>query len=364
MSRPAAVGVALVWVSASAGADPDPLALLRGVRAAREGLSSRVVATQAVVNISPPRPDGRAELDIAFVGDRRRVVSNERALFLNEVRPGKEDRTKGLSFDEMIRQRLGGWEQMRDRTVVDAGRVLHFVDQAHSAKYSQFGRGTYGRFTDPRLFGLAVEPGIRRTVADCLGYEDAAGVTLAGSEQVAGRTVWKVAVARPGGLVRTFWVEDTEGFRVHRYEGRANTKDWTMSETAALDYGPDRDRPPLPVRMDEEHTSGSDRHIRTTTSVERADYRSPPDPDLFGLKGLDLKPGTPVENEKGRTLGYWDGQGLQKRPAQAKQAAARREAAAEADRGRRRWLWLAGGVVAVAVAAAVSWRLRRRRRAG
>jgi hypothetical protein len=362
--RRAALLILLVSLTAldarTASADPDPVALLRAAEAAREPLHGKLVIKVRSESIQPKKGESRQySLDIVFDRERRRFVHEETIFTLDPPKPGKpspEDQFKAIGRDKQRAVALGiaHWEPTRTRLIYDGAQTLSYSEQGGGQILAQKPGPPYPCF-DPRILGLAHSPTVTESLGDALGYRTAKEVRLVGREEIRGQPVWHVLVvvdAIKGTGERHFWVEDREGYRVHRYERRAEPKPQNVwADRVELFYSPNGGPHPYPVRV-ERHASYPRQEYQVTYDVESADLKSTPDQSLFGYKGLEMPPGAMVIDERiSQVAGYWDGEGLgPDRPAAVKQAV---QIAAEEEEGGRGRRWLFPAITATAVLALV-----------
>ncbi len=348
----------------------DPLALLRGVENARDAIRSGRIEYTGIRRRADTPGDDPFSLAVTFDGVKRRSTLKQRTIVMDSSGglsgEQKFKRLRAMNNDReaFVRAGLAQWQDEESRSIWDGANFSqYFVGQ--SADYRNHHNGTPEFLADPRLFGLKVWNKFRDTPLTNLGYQmDKHKVVLDGSEEIAGRRVWRVAVRFPAFGDPTqvcetkYWIEDREGFRVHRVIYR----DKIVHLTIDSEYNDKIGRGRLPSSVIERDVRDGKWYTELHFTVTRAEYDVNVDPETFTWAGMDLAVGTPVSDERiHRRIGYWNGSGLSEHLLEAQKIGTEAEQAAEV---RRKSLWWAGaggiGVILLA-AALVAWRRLRDR---
>lgn len=262
----------------AAAETPSPVALLRGVEAARDGHD----AFKAVVEINEVSPPAETvECHIEMDGDKRR----------SEVFIG------GASREVVIRD---GDEFRGYRRKANEDVHLYGVDRATAV------RGDLA--FDPRVLGLSDLLTCDLKVNDCLWYDEQEDLEVAGQERLRGVDVWKVKATRDQD-VSEYWIEEPS-FRVHR---RTITTQGLRIEVDS-EFDPADPRSPYPRRVVARREGGESprEHVYTVKSFE-IDPSVPS--ERFTLASMGLPVNTAVVDYRiSRTVGYWDGEGLSATP--------------------------------------------------
>lgn len=345
-------------------AQPDPVALLRGVQAARQPLHGRLNVSAVKRQVKPQPQEGTRELVIDFDQHRFRFLQHQMVLVASGG-DARENQLKvnmlGGNLDAAANAGIGKKEERHIRTAYDGNQLADFCE-SKGAYIQRPERGLSQFDFDPRVFGITRLHTINYHLDHCLGLVKDRVASLVGQEVIEGRPVWHVKVSVPQADVDYhFWIEDSKGFRVHRYEYRYPSDGSKTFLVAISEYGNEKERPLLPKRvLVNEKGNGGAVEEEIEFRVTSADYSVTPDPNVFTLKGLDIPPGTMVIDERiSRVAGYWTGEGLSDSYTEAK-ATGEKIAAKEEDVRRensyRRWLQIGVGVLLVLVVAVIAYK--------
>lgn len=304
---------------ARAGNAPDPHALLQGVEASRLAIpSGHIEWLVSSLDLRHPRSTaGPIRLVAVFQGESRRFDQYQRILMTDGSGPdgGADARRKleamGGDWEAFVRAGLGHFEDVHIRTAFDGTQLLHYEGMG-GANVGDLARGAPDYCLDPRIFGITVTHGKTRTISSCLAYRDARSVELVGPERVGGHSTWHVLVHDKRGSQRHFWVEDAEGFRVHRCEQIDDFGKLYQHWITQSEYSQPVAAQPLPVKTVTNRYDRDGRAISVVTFTQvRARYGVSVDPKAWTLAGLELPIGTPVTDTRiHRRIGHWDGEGL------------------------------------------------------
>lgn len=346
-------------VQTGRGQQPDPVALLRGVQQARAKLAGRLHLSILIRMARDKVPGDPMEYDVEFDRDRRRFIIKQTILLVTP--PNEEEkrrRIEALNDNKAAAAAgLGKMTPVEVRAVFDGTQLVDYSDQYGAAYIRVPERGLHVHCFDVRILGLCAEHFVYETLDRSLGLAGKGTAALVGREEVGGRSVWHVKVVYPG-FEKHYWIEDSDGFRVHRSELKSPS-DGSEGHTVVLsEYGNGPDRPLLPVRVSQEEKYKGKFRGAVTTTVTNVDYRFKPDPAVFEFAGLDLAPGTEVSDDRvHRLAGYWDGTGLSESREEALAKGAKHVAAQVKPPG---FSWVTPTLVAAAavllVAAVIGYR--------
>jgi len=251
---------------------PDPVALLRGVEAAR-------------LQIPPSRILLRGEYRSAFAQNQNTfwiLFERERRLFVRTNDPPVPDASRML---------YTGSEVLK----YDGNKFLAIRNlDSLTADY----------FFDPRLLGIMTIYAWGETVSTSVPYRRASKVEMVGREDVEGRSAWHVRVFD---LRRQLdlWIDDKNGFRVYRYDQRVPG---VSDETARSYYeNPNYSWIPSRVEGEDRSTNGSVR-VKRKFEILQAEAEVPIPPNMWTMAGINPPRETQVVDVRSMTdLGYWDG---------------------------------------------------------
>jgi hypothetical protein len=296
---------------------PDPLALLRGVEAARLAIPSgqiewRVERTRP---LTPKYGKDLIRVFATFDGGKRRFEEHKRVLWTEPVEGASQRSPDDLlaamdeDREEFVRAGFGQWKEVRVRSIFDGTQFLQFLGGS-GATIADPSRGTPNYVFDPRILGITPLLSLKATVPRCLAYRDAQSVELVGEEDIDGQQAWHVkVVGSPEAMAEChFWIEANEPFAVYRCERRTPySHDVSVSH---YDSPSGADRLPTRVLIEYHQDNGEVSHRFEFTQVE-AQFGINPDDGAFTLAGLDLPVGAPVVDVRiHQRLGYWNGKGL------------------------------------------------------
>jgi hypothetical protein len=260
---------------------PWPAALLRGVEMARTE-SPSLKATLEIQYLLPP-PATTIECLVELDGDKRRFE-----VFAGKV-PSQVIIRDGDEFHGFVRK------EHEDVQIYDLQRA-----------YGVRGDVAF----DPRVLGLDDLMPCNVTVKDCLWYDNPQKLEVVGQESLHGIKVWRVRAVRNEDTAN-YWIEEPS-FRVHRVTFKSP---WTSIEIE-FEFDASSPQSPFPSRVVAKREDKVQKH-EVTYIIKSLDAGAPISPDRFTLKSMELPFNTPVVDYRiSRIVGYWDGQGLSKDPAQ------------------------------------------------
>lgn len=311
-----AVAVSIASPASTFGAKPDPRSLLQGVEATRLGiLPGRIEWELTDIDFRHPKAGpSRTRLVVVFDGDKRRYDQYLRILWIDGPKTGGGDlgfkklEAMGGDGEAFVRAGLGEWKDVHIRSAFDGSQFMQY-NKEMGAYVRDVSKGSADYAFDPRVMGLSCWYDLNATVPGCLGYRDAKSVKLVAPESVSGHPTWHVLVVDKSDRERHFWIEDTQGFRVRKFELRSEYQ----HETTISEYDERGGNNILPTRVvDRDYGRAGNSLEREQTFVQKsAEFGIIPDPKAWTLAGLEIPVGEAVIDEKiRRVVGHWDGDGL------------------------------------------------------
>ncbi|NQT13663.1 MAG: hypothetical protein HQ582_13000 [Planctomycetes bacterium] len=312
----------------TAAAAPSPVALLRGVEAAR-GEHDSVRVTLEIRYILP-EPAKTVECLVEMDGARRRFE-----VFEGEVP------------NQVI---------IRDDDEFHAYRRVEHEDVHVYDLREARGRGVVA--FDPRVLGFNDNMSCSLTLKECLWYEDNESLHVTGQESLRGSSVWRVKAVRKkseGEYWSEYWIEEPS-FRVHR---RTVETQFHRIEIDS-EFDADDSRSPFPSRVKATRTFLQDeRKCEREYLVERFDVSANIPSERFTLESMDLPVNTPVLDDRiSYRIGFWNGEGLSENPVDA---ASVKPFEAPRESGRRWVLMVSGILLLLLVSVLIAWRYRHAR---
>lgn len=296
-----------------APANPDPLALLEGVAAARYRFASGSLELRVVrQHHRPDRTEETEErLAIQFDGTKRRfeMTAREYRYAYDPVETRQEAiraQADALSREAAVAAGLLEPFEARRITIYDGSALLQYSEVDGGSEGTQItdpGRGLADYVFDPRCLGLSPSLSIEESIEDCLGFRGAKSLRTVGQEAIDGIPAWHLEVVTAYDEVRQIWIPVARPKRVVKVAGG-----W--GECLAQYHDAESD-PALPVSV-------TRRSFRNGTldfewQIRRANTHLDDtiDPETFTLAGLGMAVGTPVADVRlRRRIGYWTGSGL------------------------------------------------------
>lgn len=296
----------------ASGAKPDAFDLLRGVEKARKKLKSGR-AKIAVVKRSHDgdRHETKIRLDFLFSGANRSFVQRQRELIVNGLGPEADENLKKLKAmrgdrEKFVKAGLGNFKDAEIRTVVAGDEVLTYTrGDGTTIKDTSASHIYYG--FDPRVLGISVWHSTDRTIRQELSYPIALSIELLGREKLNGHSTWRVRVVDKYQQQYTYWIENVEGFPMHRVE----MKTPFQRRRITAKYNKKGTAWPLPERvvLEEFKRPGLNKVASTVTyDISNVEFGIPVEASRFTLAGLKMAKGVPVADIRiRRRIGYWDG---------------------------------------------------------
>ena len=301
--------------TAWAAKEPSPVALLRGVEAARTSQSS--LRAKLTIETVLPKPYLKLEVSTELDGSRRRL----------EVRTEKQ--SAGVV------------------TLLDEGEIHSFNRHDHEdvLVYDVRRAADQGSLIfDPRILGLSDTMTATQTVRVCLWYEQATEVVLVGKEEIKGVSVWRVKVRKKSSEA-DFWIEEPS-FRVYRKTVQSLNGKRRIEIDSEFDASGTTSPLPRIVHIKRIQPNNTFHRDITVTSMEWP--ATIPD-ERFTLKSMDLPKNTAVVDLGSmRRIGFWNGEGLTKDPVNTVGLPSDKPFQAPTEAGRR-WVVIIGGIVLLIV---------------
>jgi RNA polymerase sigma factor (sigma-70 family) len=297
---------------------PDPVALLKKVAAARQKIKSGemefLVARhiyQKYFNIQT----NYALLKVVFDGEKRRFEQLEQTIagVTEDEYKIIEAKRIELNGDGEALARLGviHFEDQHYRTIYDGKTMMRF--EPHSVTTTLEDPATKDDFTylfvffafDPRTLGLSDSLSPSNTLENCLAYRNAQSVSLVGKEVVEGISAWHVKVQIAEDWQYDYWIDAAHPTHVIKQEQEAPNRAGML--TARFDKQHPED--PIPVEVDFVYGyAGNPRPWDMRLIRRQTRYNVPIDPRAFTLAGLGMPVGTPVGDVRiQQRIGYWTG---------------------------------------------------------
>jgi hypothetical protein len=292
---------------------PDPVALLKGVAAARENIKS------GEMEFLDAHRDSRWHiqtnyilLKVAFDGEKLRFEQLAREYAYVPTNPEAIKRVEEKYYelhgdnDALVKLGLLTPQSAHYRTIYD-GKVIMEFDPRLDATI-QNSNADVGRFLfDPRTFGLNGYMFHGDTVEGCLAFQNPKLVSLVGKEDVDGIPAWHINVQVATNWPFEFWIDAAHPTHVIKFA------EPTRPGTVWSKYDPQKPDDPLPIEVNVEDHEGKTTNYVYETRVVRLNsrYNVPIEPKAFTLAGLDMPTGTPVVDVRiHRRIGYWTGKNL------------------------------------------------------
>lgn len=308
-----AVTIAIANSSPSPSATLDPVALLKGVAAARlkikSGEMEYIVANSDYQHF--PRTN-YGLLKVAFDESQQRFEQLQRESSIVSMDPGADKIVAakrielGGDDDELARLGFIRFFDAHSRLINDGKTVTKFEFNQTEIDEARKGSGRYA--FDPRTSGLTDFLYPLDTVEGCLGfgYTNAKPVTLLGLDDVNGVSAWHVRLEIQTNWNFDFWMDAAHPTHVIKQQA-LNRRGMVYST-----YDEKHPDDPLPIETHEISYYGTDPRpwdvwmTRTNTR-----YNVPINPKSFTLAGLEMPIGTPVVDVRlMKRIGYWTGNGL------------------------------------------------------
>lgn len=285
-------------------AQPDPVALLRGVESTRSAIrSGRLACNVEKQHWWPIQQSDAFQLEVTFDGARRRCAQRGRNVVINPgASPAKLAQMKN-DRDAFVAAGHGKWREDHIRSIWDGNNFSQYGESLGASFRSHSG-GTPEFVIDPRLLGLIDSHFVLATLADSLPYRVAKTISVVGDERVDGHLCWHVRLIYPDKIEHHYWIEDQEEFRVHR----AVNNDGFRTITIESHYDASVVKQ-LPVRETTREVREGRVVNEVIITVNEATLGVEIAPSTFTWASMGMPAGEAVSDERiGRRLGYWDGE--------------------------------------------------------
>lgn len=300
---------------------PDPVALLKGVAAAREVIKSgemEFLITGHYYNPSVPGGYLRTNnffLKAAFDGKKLRFEQIQRDTVITPTPADWANSNKMAEIDRMdpatlARLGLVSYQEEHDRTIYDGKAIMVFGQWPYATiQSSNADIGTI--LFDPRTFGLRQDmlPGVN--VAGCLAFQNPKLVSLIGKEDMDGIPAWHIKVPVTTNCLFQFWIDVAHPTHVIKKTVQSNLPKVLAVEWSK--YNPQNPGDPIPIEVDaEDHQGNNTNYVDETHTVRRnSRYNVLIEPKAFTLAGLDMPVGTRMRDMRlHRWIGYWSGKNI------------------------------------------------------
>jgi RNA polymerase sigma factor (sigma-70 family) len=307
-----AVTVAIVDKSANSD-QPDPVALLKNVAAAREKIKSgEMEFVVARHDFKYAIQTNYSLLKVVFDGEKRRFEQLQRETAIVSMSPdaGKIVEAKRIELggdnDALAQLGLIELQDAHYRTIYD-GKSLTQLDPRLDTNIRDSKDGSAEYVFDPRTLGLSDALFPDDTIENCLAYQTAQSVSLIGKENVDGISAWHVKVQVTDDWRYEFWIDANRPTHVVKQEA-PNRGGTVLSKFD--EQNPD-DPIPLEINIVDDHFGSDPRPWERRMIRRNTRYNVPIDPKAWTLAGLGMPVGTPVnDNRIMRRIGYWTGSNL------------------------------------------------------
>jgi RNA polymerase sigma factor (sigma-70 family) len=298
-------------------AQPDPVALLRRVAAARENIKSGEMEFLIATRFSQRRyiRTNCFLLKATFDSQKLRFEQIDRE---TAITPTPDDWANTNKMAEihrlesdgeikaLARMGLVSYQDDDYRTITDGQVIMKFdpwLDTTIQGSNADVGNFLF----DPRIFGLSEVMFHGDTVAGCLAFQNPKLVSLVGKENVDGIPAWHIHVQVTTNWPFEFWIDAAHPTHVIKMAEPARPG------TVWSKYDPQNPDDPLPIEVNAEDHEGKSTNYVYQTHIVRRDsrYNVPIEPKAFTLAGLDMPVGTPVVDVRIHSrIGYWNGKNL------------------------------------------------------
>ncbi len=293
---------------------PDPMALLRGVEAARNSIVSGKFVYEAETKSSRTSSNKQSKISIIFDGEKRNVVFEYDTISITP--PDTEAKVNQIksnqySDEKFIELGLGRRAKAVHHFIYDGTQVISTHDRTQSATFSAPKDGGYSviESQDPRMMGLAISGSLKLELGNILyNYEN--NIKITHEEVISGEKAWCVEMQRVNNpdMKLLFWISDSEGFKVWRVKTTYKNK---IVSLINCEYHHSDGKNPFPTYVQMYPVYGPNAEPIEEISIKEvaSDYSYKAKEKEFTLAGLGLLPGATVGDSRiPKILGYWDGE--------------------------------------------------------
>ena len=301
--------------------DPDPVALLRGVKQARQRIHSGTVEIQDTIDrFDNGRKDTREWRFVASFDEtklRFESFGREYSYKFDEDEEKQNDiikRADSMDRESAVRAGLSE-ESMAHHTLVSDGTTVydHYQSshQSPGVSISAVTNGTAGYIFDPRGIGLSTYLSMHFSAADGLYTK---GAEFRGEENLDGIPTYHVRVGFGSNEApMDYWLDKARPERLLQLSYGLDKVKSRYDEMNLSD--------PLPIEVTTTCYRNGVLSDITRLVCTSSTYNTPVDAESFTLAGLGLAVGTIViDTRNDRILGYWTGSGLSENPPSTKTA--------------------------------------------
>jgi RNA polymerase sigma factor (sigma-70 family) len=299
--------------AAGVQSEPDPLKLLLAVAQARERISSGSLELNLFVEhaLSGRRETNHLQLAAQFDGSKLRSeqVGREYSYtYSADEAEANEIKKRADSMDREAAVQAGLLKPFESHHVMacDGAVLLDYWEtdgKASGTTIADSSQGSGGTIFDPRCLGLSTVLSAGSTVENCLGYNGAKSIELAGKEMVERVEAWHVRVRSKFDALLDFWIDVARPTRVLKH---ANGNNFALSK-----YDEAKLRDPIPTEVTSMDFRNGSPLMGKRIIRSNSHFNVSIDPASFTLAGLGMAVGTDVIDIRiHRRIGYWTGAGL------------------------------------------------------
>lgn len=316
---------------------PDPVALLRGVKQTREAIKNGYFEATAKTWSFQLKGSNEIKVRIWVKGKNITFFRKNRALRLKSGGGNIEEilRISRDNPEELVRTGLATWFEADNRSIWNGSQLLQYTFHENSAAYVQPIRGETEKMYDPRHFGVHQFFFLKQNIDEPLRLVDLPGVAykIVGLEAVDGHTAWHVLATLPNKPDKHFWIDDTDQFRLYKM---------TVGNTTTISRFNMNDKHSIPyeVNVTEKDDKGTLRATWKWSNISYSDKYNDTI-DVGDITSLGLQIGCPVSDDRmKKRLGYWNGTGLSEELGEAIQAVKIEDARVAAAKDYWRYFWI------------------------
>jgi hypothetical protein len=327
-TMPALTRSVLLWmlltgtVQAYPEGRPEPLALLRGVVAARQAVTTGRFEYVVRLGGAEPSMRGGQSVLLSYVvdGAKRHVKQVQRNLVIEPPdAESKQQRLVGMNFDreQFVKLGLGKWRETTNRVIYDGTQMIAASSLATNInldKPAGPGLAQYGLFFDLRALGLFITGGAEETVESSLEVNVPNAASVLGREKIGDRDAWHVILrfhhTEGSQIEKHLWIGDQEGFPVYRTVNKEGSRVYRQVDCEYRD--PIKTNVlPIKVRRQDDIEGNGVARLEMALEEVKAEYGAEVNAEEFTLASLKPAIGASITDRKlMRIVGYWDGTGI------------------------------------------------------
>lgn len=333
---------------------PDPLALLRGVKQSREAIkrgyfeaTSKTWSVQHKDSAEIRQRIWVSGKNITFYGKYQALQLDGNAGNVEELLRISRDNPEAL-----VRAGKAKYFESDTRSIWNGSELLQYRSHENTADYVQPIRGETEKMYDPRHFGMHQFFLLKQSIDGPLLLIEAPDIVykLVGLENVEGQSAWHVQVHLPSKKQDYhYWIDNTDQFRLYKMIVGNTT-------TVSKFHLSDKHSIPYEVNVTEKDDQGA---LRITWKWYNISYTDKIEEkiDIGNITSLGLRVGCTVNDQRiKKRLGYWNGNGISEDLPVAIQTAKEDIAHVEAVKDYWRYFWI---LIAILLVAAGGFWVRR-----